>query len=318
MHATHPRVSPTSRAAFTLVELLVVIAVIAILIGVLLPALAGAREAGYRSVSAGNLKSIATLMNVYANDYDTEFPMVPGLPPGQERRVKRPSPSIMAQIQGTYGGFAGFFSYNQEDKDEKAKAYTVDKAYYYDGTVWRLGQVEGRAVPVCAPYVESGGDFGMLQNPADRLDGGESGLPAITPQQIKDEKGVCWHNISYLYVAGLNQRTLQLGFLGDETNALDWGNTQYAGTIGAETETYGTLRKKPPEGQRPGYRDVDNHGDAGGNFAYTDGHVEWIAQRHGLKTESNPYALGFDPHDRIFAEIQRFLSGGTGHVQTVD
>src|SRR4051812_23938791 len=46
------------RAAFTLVELLVVIAVIGILVGLLLPAVQAAREAARRSQCQANLKQI--------------------------------------------------------------------------------------------------------------------------------------------------------------------------------------------------------------------------------------------------------------------
>jgi len=54
-------------AAFTLVELLVVIAIIAILIALLLPGLRGAREAGRTAVCLSNEKQITSGMASYAN-----------------------------------------------------------------------------------------------------------------------------------------------------------------------------------------------------------------------------------------------------------
>jgi len=61
-------------SAFTLIELLVVIAIIAILAGMLLPALARAREEGRRAVCRGNIGQLGKGCIAYSNENGDFFP----------------------------------------------------------------------------------------------------------------------------------------------------------------------------------------------------------------------------------------------------
>jgi prepilin-type N-terminal cleavage/methylation domain-containing protein/prepilin-type processing-associated H-X9-DG protein len=75
------------RHAFTLVELLVVIGIIAVLIGILLPTLNGARRAAYTVQCSSNMRQLATAMLMYINDNKGKFPAtasdeVAGITPG--------------------------------------------------------------------------------------------------------------------------------------------------------------------------------------------------------------------------------------------
>lgn len=73
------RCTDTSRApsrlrAFTLIELLIVIAVIALLVGLALPVLSAARESGRKSQCVSQLKQLHHAIVMYSEDYSGYFP----------------------------------------------------------------------------------------------------------------------------------------------------------------------------------------------------------------------------------------------------
>ena len=73
------------RRAFTLVELLVVVAIIAIILSLLLPALRNAREAGKSAVCLSNLHQAAMAGTAYVMEYKGYFPpfqQITGASPG--------------------------------------------------------------------------------------------------------------------------------------------------------------------------------------------------------------------------------------------
>ncbi len=65
---TPPKSPPVSKTPFTLIELLIVVAIIAILAGMLLPALNKARASGQATACRGNFATLAKALVMYSND----------------------------------------------------------------------------------------------------------------------------------------------------------------------------------------------------------------------------------------------------------
>jgi prepilin-type N-terminal cleavage/methylation domain-containing protein/prepilin-type processing-associated H-X9-DG protein len=77
---------------FTLIELLVVVSILALLVGILLPSLRGARTSAKRVVCASNLRSIGQALRLYLDDNRELLPIVEGLPSiPPDYRPPRPS-----------------------------------------------------------------------------------------------------------------------------------------------------------------------------------------------------------------------------------
>jgi prepilin-type N-terminal cleavage/methylation domain-containing protein len=67
-----------TRKGFTVIELLVVISIIALLVGILLPAIGKARDSARVTMSQNNLRQISTSTNLYASEWnDRQWTMAP-------------------------------------------------------------------------------------------------------------------------------------------------------------------------------------------------------------------------------------------------
>jgi len=68
------------RSAYTLVELLVVIAVLSLLLGILLPVLGKARTTASRAACRAQLRGIGTGLRMYVNENNDTMPVAAQLP----------------------------------------------------------------------------------------------------------------------------------------------------------------------------------------------------------------------------------------------
>src|SRR5438876_3904847 len=124
------------RAAFTLVELLVVMAIIAVLIGLLLPAVQKVREAAARIKCSNNLKQIG----LAAHNYESAYLKLPPGYIGSNPNVDYPLPGHLSEngVSGPNAHWTGslvlLLPYYEQDNIYRQLRTMTDSSYH--GAWW--------------------------------------------------------------------------------------------------------------------------------------------------------------------------------------
>jgi prepilin-type N-terminal cleavage/methylation domain-containing protein/prepilin-type processing-associated H-X9-DG protein len=221
----------TSRRAFTLVELLVVIGIIAVLVALLLPSLARAREQARRTSCASNLRQLVIGTMILAHNNKGRFRLAhPGLPEsdadqtsyaGMTFSVQDHIPWLPEHLYERYRREAGM-ELRTLTCPNRAEDYTREEGgpdaprirtgYYLMAGRWEIGfpLVDGRRIRspmrtsesprlvLAADVIEQGtlfGTGGIKQSSAPHgMRGMVGGDPSIPPEKLGSVGG----NVAYL------------------------------------------------------------------------------------------------------------------------
>ncbi len=172
---------------FTLIELLVVISILGILLALLVPALASARDASRKTVCLSNLRQIGVAIQTYADDYGGKIPYGPKAPPFTSPASFYPStgaPTSLVSLQGGAPVALGLLLQQHLSRESKV-LFCPGGDQPLDASA-ELAKVGSRQAQ-CSYYYRHGGGTRLFDDPnnpsppehieLDRLGDNRNGVP---------------------------------------------------------------------------------------------------------------------------------------------
>jgi prepilin-type N-terminal cleavage/methylation domain-containing protein len=119
------------RNAFTLVEILVVIAIIGLLVSILLPSMSRARAASKRAACASNLKQIGVVMRIYIGENRDRLPHASAMPSVSPLPLETDDPiSISDVFAKRLDGNIEIFKCPSDPENARREPPNVDLSYF--------------------------------------------------------------------------------------------------------------------------------------------------------------------------------------------
>jgi prepilin-type N-terminal cleavage/methylation domain-containing protein/prepilin-type processing-associated H-X9-DG protein len=260
LHVASSRLGRT-RPGFTLIEMLVVIAIIGVLAGILLPALVKIKDKGKEVYCANNLRQLSIALRAYCFRYNDNFP---DFGDGPSWGYRLHPMDLMCQTMGLIGENDDFLSVRVVPKVALCPACRIDASY---GEDYRSRHYQVSSHLDSTVHTIAWMDY-MTRVARDSIPGGYP-WPQIQPAKW-------WACFQPYKLALVTRPSSVVAFMDSNDETASKGGDLYDWRV-TPTNMY--------------YHMIPNRHRGGGNMAFLDGHVEWKIRDYFLKHKNQPMWL---------------------------